>query len=363
MSNMKIKSSLRDYSVIFIDRLTELGDALNDYNDKDFIIVDKNVKKLWSSLFNEVTANIIEIEATEKTKSYYQIGEIIQKLIDNGFKKNGKIVAIGGGITQDICGFISSVMFRGVEWDFFPTTLLAQGDSCIGGKTSVNFGDYKNQLGNFNPPNRIMIYSNFVETLPMKDIRSGVGEMLHFYLCSSETDFELFKEEWRAKWGNIYAINRVVKRCLEIKKGYVEKDEFDKGERLVLNYGHTFGHAIESITDNKIPHGIAVSMGMDIANFVSVQRDYMSEETYEELHQWTSSIWKPEYDMKWDGVDFPWFPIDAFISRLKKDKKNINENIMCVLSEGVGAMFLEEVSPEDMKEYLIKYMEKNNESK
>ena len=111
MSNMKIKSSLRDYSVIFIDRLTEVGDALNDYNDKDFIIIDKNVKKLWSSLFNEVTANIIEIEATEKTKSYYQIGEIIQKLIDNGFKKNGKIVAIGG-ITQDIWIYF----FCNVSW-------------------------------------------------------------------------------------------------------------------------------------------------------------------------------------------------------------------------------------------------------
>ena len=252
-TNMKIKSSLRDYEVIYIKKLTDVADKLGSYTEKDVIIVDKKVKDMWSSLFFEVTAQIIEINATEKTKSYYKIGDVIEQLIKNGFKKTGRIVAIGGGITQDICGFISSIMFRGVSWDFFPTTLLAQGDSCIGGKTSVNFGDYKNQLGNFNPPNRIMIYSNFVETLPMKDIRSGVGEMLHFYLCSNETDFELFKEEWRAKWGNIYAINKVVKRCLEIKKGYIEKDEFDKGERLVLNYGHTFGHAIESITDNKIP--------------------------------------------------------------------------------------------------------------
>ena len=190
MSNMKINSSIRKYEVIFVDNSNHL---LADYSDKDVVMIDKNVFNKWDHLLSDVPSKVIQIDATEEQKSYFEIGKIIQELIEFGFKKNGKIIAVGGGITQDICGFISSIMFRGVEWEFYPTTLLAQGDSCIGGKTSVNFGDYKNQLGNFNPPKRIYIYPKFIDTLSDLDIRSGVGEMLHFYLVSSREDFNLFK--------------------------------------------------------------------------------------------------------------------------------------------------------------------------
>jgi len=337
MSNMIIKSSVKNYEVIFAEDKNLL---MSDYSEKDVIIVDKNVKKLWSSLFNEVTANVIEIEATEKTKSYYQIGEIIQKLIDNGFKKNGKIIAVGGGITQDICGFISSIMFRGVEWEFYPTTLLAQGDSCIGGKTSVNFGDYKNQLGNFNPPNKIIVYGDFVDTLPDLDIRSGIGEMLHFYLVSSRTDFDLFKSHRNPK--------SLIKRCLEIKKGFIEIDEFDKKERLVLNYGHTFGHAIESITNHTIPHGIAVSMGMDMANYISMKKGYIDESIYKEVNHVIKGLC---HDIEYDKFD-----VNELITALKKDKKNISSNIMCVLTKGIGNMFLEEIDIDSMTGYLTEYI-------
>ena len=337
MSNMTIKSSVKNYEVIFVEDRNLL---IADYSEKDVIIVDKNVKKLWPSLFNEITANVIEIEATEKTKSYYQIGEIIQKLIDNGFKKNGKIIALGGGITQDICGFISSIMFRGVEWDFYPTTLLAQGDSCIGGKTSVNFGNYKNQLGNFNPPKQIYIYPEFVDTLSDLDIRSGVGEMLHFYLVSSKADFDLFKTHQNPK--------SLVKRCLEIKKGFIEIDEFDKKERLVLNYGHTFGHVIETITNHIIPHGIAVSMGMDIANYISMKKGYIDENIYKEINYIIKGLCH--------NIEHDKFDVNEFVEALKKDKKNISSDIMCVLTKGVGNMFLEEIDIDSMVGYLTEYM-------
>ena len=336
MSSMKIKSSIRDYKVIFVENSNNL---LSDYSDKDVVIVDKNVFSKWDNLFSDVPCKIIKIEATEKQKSYQEIGKIINGLIEFGFKKNGKIIAVGGGITQDICGFISSIMFRGVEWEFYPTTLLAQGDSCIGGKTSVNFGDYKNQLGNFNPPKRIYIYSEFIDTLPDLDIRSGVGEMLHFYLVSSREDFNLFKKHWNPK--------SLVKRCLEIKKHFIEIDEFDKKERLVLNYGHTFGHAIESITNHIIPHGIAVSMGMDIANYISMKKDYIDKSIYSEINSVVKEIC---HDVEHEKID-----IKKFIETLKKDKKNINENIMCVLTKGMGNMFLEEIKLSDMDTYLQEY--------
>ena len=353
MSKMKVKSSIRNYEVIFTGSMH----FFDSYSDKDVIIVDNNVFNKWDDLFSDVSCKIIKIEATEKQKSYKEIGRIIQALIEFGFRKNGKIVAVGGGIVQDICGFISSVMFRGVEWEFYPTTLLAQGDSCIGGKTSVNFGNYKNQLGNFNPPNRIIINSRFIDTLPKQDIRSGVGEMLHFYLVSGEEDFKYYKKEFRAKWGNPFSIEKLVKRCLEIKKRFIEIDEFDKKERLVLNYGHTFGHAIEAITNHEIPHGIAVSMGIDIANYISMKKGYITQDLYEKLNLETTSIWKPEYDMKWSGIEFPQIDVEKFIEILKKDKKNINSNIMCVLTRGVGNMFLEEIDVDSMFGYLTSYLE------
>ena len=143
MSSMEIKSSIRDYEVIFVKDRNHL---LGDYSNKDIIIIDKNVYNKWNDILSDNLGRIIIIDATEEQKSYHKIGNIISKIIESGFKKNGKIIAIGGGITQDICGFISSIMFRGVEWEFYPTTLLAQGDSCIDGKTSVNFGDYKNNV-------------------------------------------------------------------------------------------------------------------------------------------------------------------------------------------------------------------------
>ena len=328
MSSMKIKSSIRDYKVIFVENSNNL---LSDYSDKDVVIVDKNVFSKWDNLFSDVPCKIIKIEATEKQKSYQEIGKIINGLIEFGFRKNGKIIAVGGGITQDICGFISSIMFRGVEWEFYPTTLLAQGDSCIGGKTSVNFGKYKNQLGNFNPPNRIIIHSGFIDSLPRQDIRSGVGEMLHFYLVSGEDDFKYYKEEFRAKWGNPYSIERLVKRCLEIKKRFIEIDEFDQKERQVFNYGHSFGHAIESLSDYTIPHGIAVSFGMDMANYISVKRRHLSETVRFEIRELLEKIWT--------GYDIKNMDIQNFAKALSKDKKNVGQELRLILCKGYGKVF------------------------
>ena len=335
MSNIKIKSSIKTYGVNFLEK----EPSFEKYSKEDVIVVDRNVYQDWGNLFLDIPARVIKINATEEQKSYYEIGKIIDKIIKYGFKKNGKIIAVGGGITQDVCGFISSIMFRGVNWEFYPTTLLAQGDSCIGGKTSVNFGEYKNQLGNFNPPDKIIIYSDFVDTLPDLDVRSGVGEMLHFYLVSSRADFDLFKSHWNPK--------SLTKRCLEIKKHFVEIDEFDKKERLVLNYGHTFGHVIESMTNNIIPHGIAVSMGIDISNYISMKKNYIDKSEYLEIN---SIVQELCHDIEYDKFD-----INQFIEILKKDKKNINSNVMCVLTKGVGNMFLEEITPSDMKTYLGEY--------
>jgi len=327
---MNIKSSIKGYSVQFNDNFTQ---SLNSvYNQGDIIIIDN---KVYSSLLKNYKC--IKLDISEKSKEFSNISNILHDIIGN-FNKTNKLIAIGGGITQDITGFIASIIFRGVNWVFFPTTLLAQGDSCIGGKTSINFNSFKNQLGNFYPPNQVFICNDFLSTLPNNAVNSGLGEMLHFFLVSGVKDYNFFIK-------NKNNISKLVKRCLQIKKLYVEIDEFDKKERLILNYGHTFGHAIEAVTDNKIEHGVAVSMGMDIANYISYRKKYITLDVFENIQKNLVMIYK--------NITLP--NIDKLIKALEKDKKNISNKLNCVLTKGPGNMFLEEVEYKHIIQYLNEY--------
>ena len=285
--------------------------------DGDFIIIDNKIKTLYSVQLTNVLKkyNYICINATETQKSYSGIIPIIQKLIENGFRKNHRLVAIGGGITQDITAFISSIMYRGVNWIFFPTTLLAQGDSCIGSKTSINFEEFKNQVGGFYPPNKILIYPGFIDTLSEPEMKSGMGEMLHYFIVSGETDFLFYKKFYKEAFIDKSILSKIIARSLEIKKGYIEKDEFDQNIRQVFNYGHSFGHAIESLTQYRIPHGIAVSYGMDIANFISVKMGYLPEVIRNEIREVTESIW---YGYEIDDTNLFKEDLIYFIYRLSK---------------------------------------------
>ena len=161
---------------------------------------------------------MIEVSANENQKSYEGLIPIIDKLVNHGFRKNHRIVGIGGGITQDITAFTSSILFRGVDWIFFPTTLLAQGDSCIGSKTSINYKKYKNQIGGFYPPEKIYIDLKFLDTLEHKDFQSGVGEMCHYFIVSSKKDFNFYKNSYNLLNKSSSALEEIIARSLKIKK-------------------------------------------------------------------------------------------------------------------------------------------------
>ena len=328
---MKIKSSIRNYTVEFSNNFIKSIDQI--YNDGDIIIFD-NI--LYTPELDKYRC-IQLYNVTEQTKDFNNISTIINSIIGK-FNKKNKLIAIGGGITQDVVGFISSILFRGVEWIFYPTTLLAQGDSCIGGKTSINFNTYKNQLGNFYPPYKVIVCNEFLDTLTKIDIKSGLGEMLHFFLVSSKADYDFFIK-------NQHDFKKLTTRCLDIKRSYIEIDEFDKNERLILNYGHTFGHAIEAVTNNEIAHGIAVSVGMDVANFISYKKGYITYELFKRIQKTLSSIY---YDIKLPNIE-------QLIIALKKDKKNISNKSNCVLTKGPGNMFLEEVEYSEIESYLTEY--------
>ena len=338
MYNFQVKSSIHDYSVSFVDDTQSA--LLNELKIGDFIIIDTKIIELYSNQLCDIlkTYGHIGIDATEPQKSYQGVMPILQHLIENGFRKNHRLIAIGGGITQDITAFMASILYRGVDWYFFPTSLLAQGDSCIGSKISINFNEFKNLVGGFYPPNKIFINLDFLDTLSPPDLRSGLGEMLHYFIVSGEEDFRRFKSEYSRALEDKKVLASLIARSLEIKKGYIERDEFDQNVRQVFNYGHSFGHAIESLTQYRIPHGIAVSYGMDIANYISVKLGYIPESLRQDVRELVEQIWC--------ATCITDIPLEKFMSALSKDKKNIGKQLGLILSRGFGKIF-KDIRPMD----------------
>ncbi|MGA2079060.1 MAG: AroB-related putative sugar phosphate phospholyase (cyclizing) [Holophaga sp.] len=326
-----VQSIFRTYSVAFDrDFPAALRGALRD---GDVVLVDRQVRDLFPGALEGLpgTVRVLALDATEEQKSYENLVWILEDLIEQGFRKNHRLVAIGGGIVQDATAFIASILYRGVDWLFFPTTLLAQCDSCIGSKTSINFRAYKNQVGNFYPPAEIHICEAFLDTLPELAIRSGIGEMAHYFLVSGEADYRLFGAALDRCRADRDEMRRLIRRSLEIKKSYIERDEFDRGPRQVFNYGHSFGHALESVTHYAIPHGVAVSFGMDIANFISSRLGLIPSSLRDEIRGLLARIWAGS---SVDGVD-----VRAFEQALGKDKKNVGNELRVILTRGLGAMF------------------------
>jgi 3-dehydroquinate synthase len=271
------------------------------------------------------------LEATEKQKSYLELAPVIENLLRKNFKKNNRLIAVGGGIIQDVVAFLAHNLYRGVGWFFVPTTLLAQADSCIGGKSSINFGAYKNQLGSFYPPDEILIDTAFLGTLDKRDIRSGLGEMMHFFVLSGENDFETIRSKYAQSLTDFSVLRELIVRSLEIKKQTIEIDEFDRKERQIFNYGHSFGHAIESVTDYGVPHGIAVCHGMDIANYLSWRMGLVGGEFRDRVRELLS--------LNWEKGELGRLSFDPFLQALTKDKKNVGNEVRVILTRGFGRMF------------------------
>lgn len=324
-NNLKINSKIKDeYNVIFTENFQNQIIELIDEKDVLFI-VDNSFYKLFSfDLIESLEKKkVLFIESGENAKTLDYIHKVIEKLITMNIKKNYIIVAIGGGVTQDIVAFISTILFRGIEWIFFPTTLLAQCDSCIGSKSSINFLNYKNLLGTFNPPKNIFIDLNFLETLSELDIKSGIGEMYHYFIPFNIEMAISLSSKYNDVLTNRKLLKYYILQSLKIKKTIIEVDEFDQNERHVFNYGHTFGHAIESITNYNIVHGQAVSIGMDLANFISLKLNLIEQNDFDKLH---NILFQNIPEFKFNQKN-----IDAFIIALSKDKKNVEKKLGCIL--------------------------------
>lgn len=293
---------------------------LNNLPENGFhIIIDKRVAELYREQLEVIFKHdsVLMIESIEQNKSLEQMPKYVAHLVDKQVRRGDVLIAIGGGIIQDITCFLAATLLRGVDWFFYPTTLLAQADSCIGSKSSINCGDAKNLLGTFTPPNKVIIGSDFLNTLEDRDVHSGVGEMLKVHGIAGPVAFDNISNKYNQLFSDSKSMMYFIRRSLEIKKEYIELDEFDKGPRNIFNYGHSFGHAIEAATNFAIPHGIAVTIGLDMANWLSPQIGNGDTRHFIRMHDVLAKNYKDFHD-----VDVP---IGEFMNAIAKDKKNVGK--------------------------------------
>ena len=315
---MVIESHKGEYGVTFCEDSAKY--LVNNLPDQNYhVIIDNRVADLYSDELQSILehSSVLRIDATESNKSLEMMPGYVTYLVSKKIRRNDILIAIGGGVIQDITCFLSATLLRGVDWGFYPTTLLAQADSCIGSKSSINCGDAKNLLGTFTPPNNVIIGSNFLKTLDEIDVHSGVGEMLKVHGIAGQEDFDKITSKYNDLFLDSSVMQTFIHRSLEIKKEYIEIDEFDRGLRNIFNYGHSFGHAIEAATSFVIPHGIAVTIGLDMANWLSPQIGDGDIKHYNRMHDVLSRNF-----YGFEGVEIP---IDQFMSALAKDKKNIGK--------------------------------------
>lgn len=330
-ASFTIKSHLREYHVEFVRDPRYLENLAAD--NHSIFFVDQRALELHSHLFSGVKEErLIKLPIREEIKTIGTVAELYRTLLQRNIRRSDVLVAVGGGITQDIIGFLSSTLFRGIEWIFVPTTLLAQADSCIGSKTSLNFDSYKNIVGTFYPPKTIFIDIQFLKTLDTLDLASGMGEIIKILLADvkSERDLHDLEENFKGGLRNTDEITLFIERALEVKRIYVEEDEFDTGRRSILNYGHTFGHALEAVSLYKIPHGLGVVMGMICANIIAKNRGLIETAVFNQV---TYKILVPNLHLKELKLKKDYFDVPSLLEKIRKDKKRTTQDLSFILPE------------------------------
>jgi 3-dehydroquinate synthase len=295
------------------------------------IITDSNVRQYYWKDFP--SCKVIEIGIGEKIKNLETVRSIYGRLVELEADRSSFIVGIGGGIVCDIAGFVASTYLRGVSFGFVSTTLLSQVDASIGGKNGVNFRGYKNMVGVFNQPKFVICDINLLRSLPREQISCGFAEIVKHATIGDVNLFSYLEQHYeRALELERDMIEKLVYDSTVIKSSIVNRDEKEGGERRKLNFGHTFGHAIEKSTG--INHGEAVSIGMIIASLLSERRGHLQAKDRERIEELLKKLNLPTRLQLDEG---------KVLDALRKDKKRTGESINFVLLKGIGNAIVEEM--------------------
>ncbi|HNY09224.1 MAG TPA: 3-dehydroquinate synthase [Tenuifilaceae bacterium] len=338
METIQVKGSKYN-SVIYVgERLENLAKLIPGKGV--FIITDSNIDRIYGNRLPPLPKFVVN--PGEQSKTLLRLTEIYRWLLDSGADRNSFIVGIGGGVVCDITGFVASTYMRGVRFGFVATSLLAQVDASIGGKNGVNLDGYKNIVGTFNQPQFVICDTSLLKTLPETELSNGFAEMVKHALIADAPQFNILESNTnRLNTCDLELLDSLVASSVGVKASIVTADERESGERKKLNFGHTWGHAVEKVTG--IPHGQAVSIGMAFASQLSAEKGLL---TPDECHRITSLL---------IALNLP-VSIKAntnnIFEALQRDKKRCSNAIDFILLEGIGKAVIKSLSLVEIKEFI-----------
>ncbi len=310
-------------------------------NRRVIVISDVNIDRLYSPLIERYESIIIGLGESIKTLPTLEI--IYKKLVEMGADRSTFILAIGGGIVTDIAGFAASTYMRGVRFGFISTTLLSQVDAGVGGKNGINLGGYKNMIGNFNQPEFVICDVDMLKSLPVREFRAGLAEIIKAAIITDPELFELLENStFEQIREDRELLSRIIFASVKIKAAIVDRDERESGERRKLNLGHTFAHAIEKSSSEMI-HGEAVAVGTAIVTRMAQNMGLIGEQDAERivaLHEKMSFTLTPPIELR------------QLLKAITHDKKVEQGSIYMVLPTGIGSCEVRKMSFEEVAKYL-----------
>jgi len=342
-TKLNIVTKTEKYPIIIGSNLISSVSKIFKLNSIDFnkclIVVDKNVpKKFISNIKRSLKSKniyVIFFNASEKNKNINSVNKILEILLNKNFSRNDILISLGGGITGDVGGFVASLFKRGLKYINIPTTLLAQVDSSIGGKTGVNSKYGKNLIGSFYQPSLVISDVQFLKSLSKRQIICGYGEILKHSLIDNKKFFNFLNKNLK-KVLNLSSpfIEKAIYESCKIKKKVVEKDEKETALRKVLNFGHTFAHAYEASLgySHKLNHGEAVILGMKTALSFSLKENILNKSEYNSIINHIENSGLPNSIKKFFSIK----DLNKILSFMIKDKKNNSEKINLVLLKKIG---------------------------
>jgi 3-dehydroquinate synthase len=327
--------------------------AKNNWASRYIIITDSNVATLHGERILEILremelkVDMIAFPAGEASKNIQTSLHIVDRMMALGLDRTSALIALGGGVVGDITGFVASIYMRGIPYVQVPTTLLAQVDSSIGGKTGIDLPEGKNILGTFYQPKGVFIDLAFLKTLTPREFGIGLAEIVKYGIIDDPELFSSLEVEAEAiRNRDMKFLEKIITSSCRIKKGIVEIDEMDRGFRRILNFGHTIGHAIESESGYSISHGDAISMGMAASALISERLRYLPPKDRERIISLIGVIGLP------DRIPTTLDP-DGILSRIKRDKKKEGDTIRFVLLKKIGIPFVNGNVPEELTREVV----------
>lgn len=348
-----------NYNIIIGSECFEVlnGLLLKQYSSV-FVLVDENTDQyclpiLKQHLQTSIPITIISIQSGEVNKNIETCQLVWKKLIENKADRGSLLINLGGGVICDMGGFVASTFKRGIDFVNIPTTLLSQVDASIGGKTGINFQLLKNQIGTFSNPKFIFINPVFFKTLPQREWLCGYAEMLKHALIDSKEYWDALSQWKGGKIEQSSQLENLILTSIQIKQKIIEQDPYENGLRKVLNFGHTIGHAIESLSlekDNQpLTHGEAIAIGMICESYISTQITGLSQSVLEDITQFILSIYPP-YNL----LGFT----NKLLHLMTHDKKNMNDKINFSLLKEIGEVIYDQTCDVKLIKNAIEYYRK-----